>query len=286
MSPLAKVFVVLNLVLALGFLGVSATLFTAREKYVASINKMQSDHEKLAAQANQKIDDLEGETKDRRQNEQRLLDQVHDLQRGRDDLINEKGDLVNQIAAKDTDIQNLNNRITQKDTHLEQKDQEISRLTEAKERLMAEAQADKAAKTLAEQLRARAFLDREQVQKALADTNIELATTKRELGDAQDVINIAQAAGLDLYSLVSAKPPPPIDGVVLAVRPDADLVILSVGNNDKVKEGYEFTIYRGPRFIAKVKVLRTTDDLAGARILYQEGATIVVGDKASTRIGN
>ena len=79
---------------------------------------------------------------------------------------------------------------------------------------------------------------------------------------------------------------PPLDAVVLAVRPEADLVILSLGHNDGVEEGHEFTVYRNKNFIAKVKVIRTTDDLAGARILYQEGkASVQQNDKATTRLG-
>src|SRR5262249_26086232 len=61
---------------------------------------------------------------------------------------------------------------------------------------------------------------------------------------------------------------PPINGVVEVVDNDQKLVVLSVGRNQKVREGYTFTVYRGDRFVAKVKVVKVFDDLAGAKIVF------------------
>ena len=61
------------------------------------------------------------------------------------------------------------------------------------------------------------------------------------------------------------------------------LVLLSVGRQDNVQEGYEFTIYRGTRFIARVKVEKVLPDLCGARVIF-EVAKIQRGDLAATRL--
>ena len=78
--------------------------------------------------------------------------------------------------------------------------------------------------------------------------------------------------------------PPPIEGVVEDVDSELRLVVLSVGKNDGVKPGYEFTVYRGDRFIAKVRVTKTYDNLSGARILLPDDAVVQRGDRAMTLV--
>jgi hypothetical protein len=62
------------------------------------------------------------------------------------------------------------------------------------------------------------------------------------------------------------------------------VVVLSVGKDDNVEIGYEFTIYDGDRFIGKVQVTKVLDDMSGCTILFQEGSGIREGHKASTRL--
>jgi len=78
---------------------------------------------------------------------------------------------------------------------------------------------------------------------------------------------------------------PPIDAVIQAVKNEDKLVVLSVGKDQKVQEGYQFTVYRGDKFVGKVQVIKVYDDLAGARVLYtQDGEAIQVGDQAATQL--
>ncbi len=79
--------------------------------------------------------------------------------------------------------------------------------------------------------------------------------------------------------------PPPIDTTVNAVDAKKQVVLLATGTDQKVEVGFEFTVYRGHEFIAKVKVNRVFQDLCGAEILFiKEGAEIRRGDKAATQI--
>ena len=155
------------------------------------------------------------------------------------------------------------------------------------ESLTSVAQKAKEAKTKADTARARAFLDRENLSKELVDMRIEFAALQKDHGENVALIDRARENGLDLEGMIASAPPPPIDGIVVAVRLDADLVILSVGRDDLVQVGHEFTIYRADRFVAKVRVTRVTEDMAGASILYTDGdiGAIQVGDNATTRIG-
>ena len=74
-----------------------------------------------------------------------------------------------------------------------------------------------------------------------------------------------------------------VDGQVEAVDLENELVVLSVGRDQGVREGSQFTVSRGGNFIGKVKVIQLYDDFAGARIIYaQDGDDIEVGDRILT----
>jgi len=79
---------------------------------------------------------------------------------------------------------------------------------------------------------------------------------------------------------------PRIDALVKNVDNEQGLVVLSMGEDDKVQIGREFTVYRGDAYIGTVKVIRLYPNLSGARILWlKEGQEIRIGDKASTGVG-
>lgn len=76
-----------------------------------------------------------------------------------------------------------------------------------------------------------------------------------------------------------------INGRVMQIEPSLDLVILSVGEKDKVAKGMEFVISRGDSYIAKVRVANVYDNMCSAKIIdgmTKAGETIKVSDAAST----
>ena len=86
-------------------------------------------------------------------------------------------------------------------------------------------------------------------------------------------------------AILSGLVSPPIDALVEEVDSNLKLVVLSVGRQDEVKEGVEFTIYREDKFVGKVRVNKVYENLAGARVLFTaEGSDIRQGDRATTRI--
>ena len=93
---------------------------------------------------------------------------------------------------------------------------------------------------------------------------------------------IGQQLGFEPQKLV-----PDMDGQVVAVNGEQGIVVLSVGSNDGVESGHEFTVFRKDTFIGKVRATKVTPDLSGARILYlHDAASVNVGDSATTRISD
>ena len=78
---------------------------------------------------------------------------------------------------------------------------------------------------------------------------------------------------------------PPIDAVVQVVRPPGDLAVLSVGSQQGVQEGFEFTVHRRGRFVGRLLVIKVYPDLCAARILITaQGEAIQVGDKTEATL--
>lgn len=284
MSSLAKVLVVLNLVLTLFFLGVSATVFTTSQKWVEVSDK-------AATESKQRIEGLSSRLDDQKNKNSILSSDL--MARGKDieklesektTLTNDRGELMKTEARLQGQIEGLNDQLAQKDRMLEQRDSEISRLQQSKDKALTDASAAEEAKKDAEMRLARALLDQQNLAGDNENLTKQLTSVTAELDEKQNMITGAQRAGFDWNRVFVNPPPPPISGLVAAVREDVGLVVFTVGADDKVQEGQEFVIYReGGEFIGKARVNRVTSDMSGARLLWTEnGKQVRVGDKVHT----
>jgi hypothetical protein len=83
---------------------------------------------------------------------------------------------------------------------------------------------------------------------------------------------------------VSDVPPPRVDGVVTAVS-DRDLIEISIGSDDGLREGHKLEVFRNNAYLGRVVIRRTEPDRAVAEILkeYRKG-TIRKGDRVATKL--
>ena len=83
-----------------------------------------------------------------------------------------------------------------------------------------------------------------------------------------------------------------LQGVVAAVREGADgkqdIVMLTIGKDEKVEEGIEFIIYRGADYVVKVRADRVMNDMVSCRVIQDswnsKGLKIQQNDLASNRL--
>ena len=283
MSGLAKFFVVINLVLALFFLSVSATLFQSQKDWKGAAETAVENAEETVAMAEKMKETLQGVVDEKSRNNESLTREKEQLSSSILTLQNSNGDLRKSVAQLGTKIDDLDSRIAQKDEHIQDKDSNIARLEEEITRLSVEIDNAGDAKKLAERLRNRALLDKEQLAQQAEALNKELTALKEDYDDQQLLISRIVDSGIRLPD-IGVITPPPIDGMVVGVQ--EGVVVLSVGKDDNVEIGYEFTIYDGNRFIGKVQVTKVLDDMSGCTILFQEDSGIREGHKASTRLSS
>ncbi len=282
MSGLAKAFVVINLILALFFLGASATLFQTNKNWKRVAEKGGEELVDLRDQATAKSEKDEGRIQALEGNVSRKDNEISVLQTQNQDLGNENGALKTDKTELRSQVNTLQSQISTQDQHLQDKDNALASKDEEIDRLIREKTVADESKKEAVQLAQRARLDLQQQEETNEQLAMALASMHKDLdGKALQLAALANA-GVDINK-IPVQIAPKINGVVSAVR--GDIVVLSVGRQDQVREGYEFTIYEGGRFIGKVKVESLLDDMSGARILFTEpGATIQAGQQASTRL--
>jgi multidrug efflux pump subunit AcrA (membrane-fusion protein) len=88
--------------------------------------------------------------------------------------------------------------------------------------------------------------------------------------------------GLTVDSLVSHIPPK-VDAVVLEVS-DKDLIEVSIGSDDGIKEGHSMEIYRGNTYLGRIVIRRTTGDRAVGQLIKElQRGQIKRGDRVTTK---
>jgi regulator of replication initiation timing len=90
----------------------------------------------------------------------------------------------------------------------------------------------------------------------------------------------------DLTEFTSVEGTPPrVDGVVTAVGPK-DLIEISIGHDDGLKEGHTLEVYNKTTYLGRVLVRRTYPDRSVVQIIpeYRKGI-IRKGDRVATKLG-
>jgi hypothetical protein len=287
MSALAKVFVVFVFLLSILFFGTSATLYLTREDWAANYDKYKAAVEVKVGELDQRNSDLKGE-RDDLQDALRLVSEDELAKAGtiktlRIELASKDAQIANISAERNESINaktatdNLNASLTDQNKTL------TTQLSEAHDKRDSAIGAEKVAN--AEKFRMKRDLDA--TTQELHEARVEF----NSLSEKFDSLELAYGAvekklGKDgVEAILSGLVSPPIDALVEEVDSNLRLVVLSVGRQDEVKEGVEFTIYREDKFVGKVRVNKVYENLAGARVLFTaEGSDIRQGDRATTRI--
>lgn len=285
MSALAKVFVVLNLLLSLLFFGTSATLFLTRTNLQRKLTKAQADLEKQKADLTLKIEGLTTAINLQDRGYQRMETSERNLGV---ELVEKIAELEKETLEKDA--ANAGHRGAE-----EQLATIRTQLTERNRAIVVLRGEVQSARESQQEANAQALQATENANRRKRDldlANQELSNQKKE---HLSLVGRYEELEIRWNSLVAKAPElvagdiadKPIDGRIEAVDRALEAVVLSVGRDQDVKQGSEFVVYRGRKFVGKVKVVRLYRDMAGAKVLFEQpGERIRVGDQATTRLNS
>ena len=281
MSVVAKILIVLNLVLAVVFLGASASFLGQKEswktKYETDTAELKDKNANLTTQVAEK----EGLF---RQQESAAMNYK-----------NERDTLAAKIEQAEVDLQQFrdnynklnadNNRLSETYKNalaqIDQLRQDLSNANTAKDSALAEARAntDTANNAVTEQKRLESELMDAQDQ--IAGLEKKIVALSKELETAGVMLQAYKDKFGVISELVSA---PALTAKVSAVDEKLNIVVLSIGKDEGVKPGYEFTVYRGDKYVGKVVVDDVAKDhCSGYSKKELQQGPIQVGDDARTR---
>lgn len=266
MSTLSKVFVVLVFIVALVKLGIDATLFAQRLDWKDKFGKEANYHFQTQQIKNAEIADMQASINSLVTYNNTLKQRVEQLDTERSSLSTTIANLTRQL---DTANANHAKIAADMDVFVRQLEVQLTQVQEMATKV--EDYRGKLASALSKMLTATQELqyNRQELEKtakdlaSLEDQHQNLARDKKRL---EEVMAGLAARGVQLdqapHSVIEAK--------VTAVSNDIGLVIISVGRDDKVLEGNEFTIYRGSNFIAKIVVDKVDRKWSAGRVLLKK----------------
>ena len=283
MSPIGRIFLVLNLILSAAFLGWASNSLAQTEDFKTQLSTAKSEAQAQADELEAQIENLNTELKAKQQ-------EASDFRTERDnaqDMLNAK---ESELASAKSEKAQLMGNLDTINATLGDYQATIDRLSSEKDRanqLREEAQTAQrdaeAAQDAAEQAERDAVAARQEAERSIA----ELEMTKTDL--------LAQVEKLDTHlaviqeatdvSIDDILAPKKVDGAVLAVDAGTGLVMLNVGSEDGVKRGYSFDVWSGNQYKGQVQVMNVQPGMCSAMLKSPvEGATIRQGDLASTRM--
>ncbi len=281
MSTLAKIFVVFVFVLTVALFGSSATLYLNRENWRVAYMDMKRAHETT-------LDDFDSSSS-------QLRSRIEALRTENASLGTEVANITTKNKQQETKIQQLDTNMKDMELTVQKTADALKKSQETVDSLDDTLQAKD---QLINQLREAEQTARGAQEKAVADvTRLMLDYSKLNDEHAQlQVVSASQRDNLEKYQIILSNMAevgikwedfevPYIDGIVEAVNASDQLVVLSVGKDQKAREGYEFLVHRGPEYIGKLRVIRVYDDLSGARVVYTApGKMVQVGDRVRTTL--
>lgn len=271
MSGAAKAFVVINLVFAVLFVGATASYLTQRNREREDLDKLQVKYDEETGQLKSQASRLE-------QEKTNLTSQV-------DDLSDAKARLEARAsgAEKDLDMERKNRleldaRLTALDNHYSELKRDYGRLATRNELLSAEVvEAKKTAEAAVAAKEDAIDRMREAEMRAKAATTRYRETAKQLQGVSKDLARY-KASWPDPGGKYT---PADVYGKVERVDPKFGIVVISVGEDDGVSAGMEFTVYRDEGYVGKVVVTEVDKELSVARVDKSVSDEVKVDDNVS-----
>jgi uncharacterized coiled-coil protein SlyX len=294
MSTTVKVFIVLNLLLALAFMFVQMTLYATRENWKRRWNddtKFFAEEVKTYAQ---KISEESYARVKAEAANSSLSAQVVDLQ------ANIKKQ-ENSLSEKEKAIQGLNLTLSKNDEEIKSLREQSQTLSNTLELTR---QSNNEKTHIAQVARAVAFQLNVKLAEVEDDYNNATTALAQREDDLTKLTKVSNQQKAQLSLLKERYPEVArtlsdekassvfLQAVVAAVRNNPqgkqDLVMLTLGKGDKVEEGVEFIIFRGNSYVVRVRAEKVLGDMIACRVIADswntQGLQVQQGDLAQNRL--
>jgi myosin heavy subunit len=278
-------FVFLNLVLSIVYIGIAGTLLAQKVDYKEKWKTQKKENDKEISMRDQKIADVTAQLEDLKKEKATRSRELATAKKTNDDYREQTSLLQEENGKQDARLANVEDNLKTISQEIKEKDEANKRLRKENEEMRGKA--DDAEKEKEQALDDKARLEEEmsQAKNLITSLEKELNKSKSDLEESKILIDSARSAGVDFEAIHS--PEAPVDGKVMTVSNEVNLVMISVGADDGVKKGYHFTVYRGSLYIGQIVIEDVFKDMSSARMKLETMAKsqqVLEGDNVSTRI--
>ncbi|MAW61254.1 MAG: hypothetical protein CMJ94_10515 [Planctomycetes bacterium] len=284
MSPIGKVFTVINLALAALFVGSAAALINTGQEYRTQLEAKTQQYDELVTTS--------------AATEATLTAEKNAITAEKDRFASEKASLESQKAALEDELNtereqnaDLRERLTSIDGKLgdlegtnRQQLAQINDLTENANNLRTERDDALDARDEAESARADAERNATAFERERDELQIALGRANEEIQSKEAVLAaVASTYKIDLNNLNDQ---PELAGRVTAVDGShgTTVVVINLGKNDGVKPGHTFDVYAGGVYKGKIYVETVNASQSAATIQMAGQGEIAAGDAVVTRL--
>ncbi len=284
MSVLGKVFVVVNLILSMAFVGWAATMLGQADDWKAQHTELKKSTDEQIADLQKSVQDITAErnahdrVKSEKEAENRqLTTQNEDLKQRVSGLESEKGRL-------ESSVEEINVKIGQFRENQQQAQARITQLEGENDTMQQTANQARDDEANARQNAARLQEELNTANETITGLTVQLVDMQSNTEELENIIAAVNAVNPELIASLGTAAPK-IDGKITGVRDEFGYVQISVGADDGVQAGFSFDVFRGRTYLARVQVRDVLPDVSWAKITMQaDGEAIRVGDDATTRL--
>lgn len=279
MNLLGKIFVVLILVMSVVFMTLALAVYATHKNWkdiVEGTNGLKNQLSTAKTELAQQVDDynrLEGQLKGELESR---LQQVRKLEAERDTLVQRNAGIQSELDQLKAERRDATAAVAATQ-------QNNQRLADEVTGLRADIRTNEQARDQAFATTLKATEDLHQAKGELDNT---VERNRQLTSQVANYSAIIDAGGLDKNTPPDAVVPT-VDGMVSRVRQaaGAQLVEVTIGADDGIKQGNTVEVYRGGRYLGRLEILRTSPDRAVGRVdrRFQQGQ-IQEGDRVATRL--
>lgn len=280
MSPIGRVFIVLNLLLAGAFVGFAGT-------YLQQANKWKQAHDG-------RVTELTKEKADRAADRSRADEQINKQQAEKTVLDTNLANARNDVARLKDENKNLNGTLTQLEASFKSLDSSAAAGRAETKAAFEQSKAAFEASIAAATAKDAAMREKDEATGKLRDANfkiagleenvkerdLKIAALNKDNSEKELLIAVARQKGF-----LEGMAVPPLAGTVSHVS--GRLVTISITENStkaEVKPGYSFAIYEAGTYKGEARVTQATEGMAFCTVdRAKDGTTIKVGDRATTQ---
>ena len=280
----AKLFVVILFVLSIIFASISGVLFAKREHYRENYKKLQDAHEREITKLSDTVAQLEGDVDDARTARSIAEDNLRNRERDYEKIDSQ----YKQLAINHAEVKTRLAKV-EGDNLLFASSVETLSMSNA-ELVTSNHGLSTRNLTLETTLRTRdttiAELEttRTQLSNEVTDLKVALEDKRKKLDEAEAIFAELWERGIEPRTVIgSHRIIPDIQAKITGVDLDTGLVVLNAGSEAGVRKNFDFTVYRGDKYIATVRVFHREQNQSAAKIVIKN-ADVEIGDNARTQL--